>query len=94
MSDDIEQVRPDGQPYEYEARFVDDERPTSVFVRTDRPLVSPGAAPADASSEIEYDGWRFLILRVVENAEPATESDIQKIGVLEVELLARQPERP
>jgi hypothetical protein len=93
MSEQPEQRELREAPYEYEARFLQGDNPTSVFVRTQRPLVDPEEAPAGASYEIEYDGWRFRILRVVEDAEPATESELQKIGELEVELL-RQPPPP
>ena len=76
-------------PFEYEARFLHRDNPTSVFARAERPLVDPDEAPDGASDEIEYGGWRFRIVRVVEDAEPATESALQKIGVLEVELLGQ-----
>jgi len=81
-------------PFEYEARFLHADNLTSVFVRTERPLIDPDDAPAGASDEIEYGRWRFRILRLVEDAKPATESELQKIGVLEVELLAQPTSGP
>ncbi len=79
--------------YEYEARFFENENPASVFVRTDRPLDGPDDAEAGGTQEIEYEGWRFRILRVVEEAQPPTASELRKIGVLEVEPLARPRRR-
>lgn len=89
MRNDLEPGEEAEPEYEYEARFFENENPASVFVRTDRPLIGPDEAAAGASQEIESDGWRFRILRVVEEAQPPTASELRKIGVLEVEPLAR-----
>ena len=89
MTDETERSKSPKPPYEYEARFIENENPSSVFVRTHRPLLDPEEVPGGVSHEIiiEYDDRRFRVLRVVERAEPPTASELRKIGVLEVEPL-------
>ena len=60
MTNETERSKSPEPPYEYEARFIENENPSSVFVRTHRPLLDPEEVPGGVSHEIivEYDGQR------------------------------------